>query len=125
MTEEQCYFWLSIEYAVAVEEFDRTLPGGWSEYDRDVWQVASSHVWESNRNARVARDMILGGRAPDRQVCEMPMSRIYALSEQRAIALVNGDDPAGLLRFEDIDWQGDERLPWERSPLEFPESRWL
>jgi len=124
MTEEQYYFWLSIEYAVAVEEFDRTLPGGWSKYDRDVWQVASSHVGESSRNARVARDMILGGREPDRRVCEMSMARTYDLSEQRAISLVNGEDPAGLLRFEDIDWQGDARLPWERAPVGLLDAIW-
>jgi hypothetical protein len=40
-----------LEYYVATEEFDRTLPGYWSPHERDCWIPRADARGESNRFA--------------------------------------------------------------------------
>lgn len=43
-TDEQLAVRLWLNYFILTEEFDRTLPGRWSTYDRDTWLPASMSV---------------------------------------------------------------------------------
>lgn len=39
-------------YHVMAEDFDRTLPGRWSQRDADTWEVDPRYIGESRRHAR-------------------------------------------------------------------------
>ncbi|HEY3499536.1 MAG TPA: hypothetical protein VGK73_32825 [Polyangiaceae bacterium] len=85
--EEQGAFLLWATYYVSTENFDRTLPGVWSQHDRDVWMPFDMR--SSQRHAHTMRGWV-------RREAERLGIPAAILEDQRHLAL--GTKHAELVR---------------------------